>query len=69
MTTKKKPKRRTRRSASKKRNPKALQKILSQEEVSELLLLEDLIDKKSYDNSVYTKICNFYMVNKSINLT
>ena len=38
------------------------EKIMTKEEVAEVLLLEDLMDKKSDDDAIYTKICHFYMV-------
>lgn len=38
------------------------EKILEKEQVAELLILEDLVDKNSADHQVYTKVCAFYMV-------
>ena len=38
------------------------EKILEKEQVAELLILEDLVDKKSADHQVYTKVCAYYMV-------
>lgn len=40
------------------------EKLLSKEQVAELLLLEDLVDKMVEDENTYTKICSFYMVTK-----
>lgn len=38
------------------------EKILEKEQVAELLILEDMVDKQAADHTVYTKICAFYMV-------
>ena len=38
------------------------EKILEKEQVAELLILEDLVDKKVADQNVYTKVCAYYMV-------
>ena len=40
------------------------EKILQKEQVAELLILEDLVDKKVCDHTVYTKVCAYYMVNE-----
>lgn len=38
------------------------EKILEKEQVAELLLLEDRVDKNLANDAEYTKICAFYMV-------
>lgn len=40
------------------------EKILQKEQVAELLILEDLVDKKVADHTVYTKVCAYYMVRR-----
>lgn len=42
------------------------EKILQKEQVAELLILEDLVDKKVCDHTVYTKVCAYYMVKKGV---
>lgn len=40
------------------------EKILEKEQVAELLILEDKVDKKIADQTVYTKVCAYYMVKR-----